>query len=294
MTMGILSLLLVLAAADPEDSLAKKMLPIYVKEAAEYSMAVESAPMKELELKKEPVFEWSNPVRNEVQQGVVFLWLRDGRPAAVASIFSHPHEKFPGRKINHELHALDPEKLLVKRDAYNQWKPQAGLARAELPGAAAPAAGTGARLLQMRRLAQEFTGHEIDRQRKHWELALLPTPLYRYPAAKTGVVDGTLFALMSNAGTDPEVLLVIEARAKDGKLGWEYACARFSDLELHVKRKDKEIWSSVPSKTNSFAHDPLHLYRLYPEKIVTLEGKVLARIRQTPKSPDEVIPIDDK
>jgi hypothetical protein len=293
--MSILSLLLVLPAADPDTSLAKKMLPIYVKEAAEYSMAVESAPKKALEFKKEPVFEWSNPVRNEVQQGVVFLWLRDGRPAAVASIFSHPHQKLPGRKINHELHALDPEKLLVKRDAYNQWKPQAGLVRAELPDAPAPAAGSGARLLQMRRLAKEFTGHEIDRQAKRWELRLLPTPLYHYPAAKTGVVDGTLFALMSNAGTDPEVLLLIEAREKDRKLHWEYACARFSDLELHVQRKDKEVWSSVPSDTNVFAHDSLHLYRLYPAKIVTLEGRVLARIRQGPKGwNDEIIPVDDK
>jgi hypothetical protein len=70
--------------------LAKKMLPIYVKEISEYSMAVESAPKKELELKKEPVFEWSNPVRQGVQQGVVFLWLRDGRPAVLGCIFSEP------------------------------------------------------------------------------------------------------------------------------------------------------------------------------------------------------------
>ena len=28
---------------------------------------------------------------------------------------------------------------------------------------------------------------------------------------------------------------------------WEYACGRFSDWELRVQRKDKEIWSSVPS-----------------------------------------------
>jgi hypothetical protein len=293
--MVVLGLALLAVAADPDDGLAQKMLPIYVKEASEYSLAVESAPGQPLELRKEPVFEWSNPVRNGVQQGVLFLWLREGRPAALACIFSHPHERLPGRKIMHELHALDPEKLVVKRDAYNQWEPQAGLARAELPGAAAPAAARGARLVQMRRLAQEFTGHEIDREGKHWDLRLLPTPLYRYPEARTGVVDGTLFALMAGAGTDPEVLLVIEAREEGGKLRWEYACGRFSDLEVHVQRKDKEVWSSVPSEANSFAHDPLHLYRLYPEKIVTLEGKVLARIRQTPSNPyGETIPVEEK
>jgi hypothetical protein len=287
--MGFLSLILALAAADPDDSLSRKMLPIYQKEAEAYSLAVESAPDRPLELKREPIFEWSNPIRNEVQQGVLFLWLHDGRPAALACIFSHPDRKFNGRHINHELHALDPEKLVVTRDEYNQWKPEAGLARSELPDAGTPAAAPAARLLQMRRLAQEFGGHEIDKEGKRWELRLLPTPMYRYPAARTGVVDGALFALMSNAGTDPEVLLLIEAREDGGKLRWEYALGRFSDLELRVQRKGQEVFASVPGPANPFTHGPLHLYRFYPEKVVTLEGKVLARIRQTPRG-NQVIP----
>ncbi len=293
--MSILTLLLVLAGADPDDGLSKKLLPLYVKEVETYSIAVESAPKQALELKKEPVFEWVNPTRNEVQLGAVFLWLRDGRPAALAGIFSHPHEKPTGRVILHELHALDPEKLVVKRDEYNQWKPQAGLERKELPDSGAPAATQGARLVQMRRLAKEFGGYEIDREGKRWELRLLPTPLYRYPEARTGVIDGALFALVSNAGTDPEVLLLVEARAEGGKLRWQYACGRFSDLELHVLRKGKEVYSSVPSETNRFSHDPLHLYRLYHEKVVTLDGKLLARFRQTPeKEYGELIPVEDK
>src|SRR5262245_21783963 len=233
--MSFLALLLVAAPDDPADTLAKKMLPIYVKEAEAYSLAVESAPKKPLELKKEPVFEWTNPIRDGVQQGVIFLWVRDGRPAAVGCIFSQPHWQAPGRKVLHELHALDPEKLLVIRDAQNQWKPEAGLARKELSDAPAPAATAAARLIQMKKLAQEFTGHEIDGQEKRrLDLRLLPTQLYRYPAAKTGVVDGALFALVSEAGTDPEVLLLLETREEKGKLSWEYVCARFSDRELHV------------------------------------------------------------
>src|SRR5262249_52887581 len=106
-TMNILTLLLVLPAAEPDTCLPKMLLPVYVKEAEAYSVAVESAPKEQLELKKEPIFEWSNPGRSGVQQGVVFLWLRDGRPVALASIFSSPDEKLPGRRITHELHALD-------------------------------------------------------------------------------------------------------------------------------------------------------------------------------------------
>jgi hypothetical protein len=286
-----LVLMLLLAAAEPDDGLSKKMLPIYIKEAEAYSLAIESAPKKELELKKEPVFEWLNRSRGDTQ-GALFIWLRDGRPAMLATIFSYPHEKLPGRVVMHELHALDPEKLLVTRpkSALNEWKPQAGLARKELPDAPAPAATAEARMLQIRRLAQEFKGHEIDNEGKRWDLRLLPTPLFRYPSAKTGVLDGALFAIISDAGTDPEVLLLIEAREEKGKILWEYACGRFSDWELHVKCKDKEVYSSIPSETNTNAHDPLHIYRVYPEKIVTLEGKVLARL----KGHWELVPVEDK
>src|SRR6516164_9194102 len=110
-----LGLFLLLAADEPVESLAKKMVPVYRKEISEYSLAVESAPRKELELKKEPVFEWSNPVGQGLHQGVIFLWLRDGRPAALGGIFSHPAPGWKGRKVLHEFFALDRDKLLLRR-----------------------------------------------------------------------------------------------------------------------------------------------------------------------------------
>jgi hypothetical protein len=295
--MFLLSLLLLMPADEPVEALAKKMLPVYTKEAAEYSIAPASAPTKALELKKEPVFEWSNPSRQGLQQGVIFVWLRDGRPAALGCVFSQPHDKPAGRQVIHEFHALDPERLVVTRPAgaLNEWKPQAGLERKELTDAPAPAATPGARLVQMRRLAQEFTGHTVNPEGARLELRLLPSPIYRYPETKTGVVDGALFALVSSEGTDPEVLLLIEAKEAGGKLRWEYACGRFSDRSLHVQRKDREVWSMVRSDTNTFNNDPQHLYRVYADKVVSLDGKLLARVKATKDVWwGQVIPVDQK
>jgi hypothetical protein len=220
--------------------------------------------------------------------------LRDGRPAAPGCIFSWPDPRLPGRRIIHEFHALDADKLVVSRPhALNEWKPQAGLERKEIPDAGTPAATAGARLVQMRRLAQEFTAQEIDKG-KRCELRLLPAPLYRYPASKTGVVDGALFAFVSTDGTDPEVLLLIEARKENGKTRWEYACGRFSDCSLYVQHKDKEVWSLIRNETNTRRHDPMHLYRSYPDKVVTLEGKLLARMRLTPREGEVVLPVEEK
>ena len=293
--MTFLSVLLVLAAADADDSLAKKMLPIYIKDASEYSMAVESAAKMELELKKESVFEWTNPVRGG--HGVVFLWLREGRPTALGSIWSEPDRKLSGRRVFHEFHALDREKLLVSRPhTLNEWKPQAGLERKELSDTAAPEATRGARLVQMRRLAQEFTGYEDEGPGDRLDLRLLSTPLYRYPACKRGVIDGALFALVSTEGTDPEVLLILEARAEDGKTCWQYACGRFGSRNLHVQRKDKEVWSSLlDGRSSTWSHDQLHLYRTYPDKVVSLDGRLLARVRSTEKNWwGEAIPVNEK
>lgn len=296
----MLAMCLLLAAGAPDeatDALAKKMLPVYVAEATDYSIAVASDPKKSLELKKEPVFEWSNPTRQGLQQGVVFLWLRDGRPAALASVFSQPNDKPAGRQIIHEFHALDSEKLVVGRGkgALNEWKPETGLKRKELTDAPAPAATPAARLLQMRKLAGEFTASSTDEEKNRLELRLLPTPLFRYPAAKTGVIDGALFALVSTAGTDPEVLLLIEAKEANGKTSWEYALGRFSDRSLYVKRGDKDVWSRVRDEANAFNNDPEHLYRLYADKVVSTDGKLLARIKATPKTWwGEVFPVDEK
>jgi hypothetical protein len=277
--MGVLGLILLLYAGDPAEGLTKKMFPLYFKEAAEYSMAVESAPDKELEFRKEPLMEWSNPSRPLQGNGVLFLWLREGRPAAVGCIFSQLAPRLRGRKVVHEFHALDREKLLVSRPTGKPpWTPQAGLGRKELPGAGTPAATAVARLVQMRRLGREFTGHEVDSEGKRVEMRLLPAPLYRYPAAESGVIDGALFAFVSTEGTDPEVLLVLEARREEGKTRWEFACGRFSDRSLYVQWKGKEVWTSVRSETNTWSHDPLHLYHNSPEKIVTPEGEVLPNV----------------
>jgi phytoene dehydrogenase-like protein len=54
------------------------------------------------------------------------------------------------------------------------------------------------------------------------------------------VLDGAVFAFVE--GTDPEVILLIEARRQDDGYQWQYACARFSDFRLSVRYRDAEVW----------------------------------------------------
>ena len=71
--MLLLSLLL-LAAPELDDGLAKKMLPIYVQEASEYSIAVETGPKgkKELEFRRvlfRSVPQMGGPSRSRLARG---------------------------------------------------------------------------------------------------------------------------------------------------------------------------------------------------------------------------------
>lgn len=76
---------------------------------------------------------------------------------------------------------------------------------------------------------------------------------------------------------------------------WEFALGRMSDRSLYVQRKDKEIWTMIRNETNTFNNDAQHLYRNYPDKIVSTEGKLIARMRATEKSPyGQIVPVPEK
>ena len=57
---------------------------------------------------------------------------------------------------------------------------------------------------------------------------------------------------MWTAGTDPELLLVIEARRTDQDTRWYYAPARFTNREVWLKYRDKEVWRADPASVGIF------------------------------------------
>ena len=118
----------------------------------------------------------------------------------------------------------------------------------------------------MRELPSDFAAHSIDYDEKTWELRMLPQPLYRYDSTDPAVIDGALFTFVSSAGTDPEVIIVIEAQQTDAGPQWQYAVCRFSDHNLHVKLKGAEIWTSIRGGENVWEHDPNHTYRLFSDR----------------------------
>ena len=129
-----------------------------------------------------------------------------------------------------------------------QWEPkEAGIKLVPIPGAPDPADSPAKRLIQMRRIAREFSATSTANDGTQTVLRLLSQPLYRYQSKSAKVTDGGLFGLVY--GTDPELLLIIEAREEAGHSKWHFAAARCTGLPLNLKHKDKTVWQCEKAKT---------------------------------------------
>lgn len=248
----------------PDSKGIKQLRAIYAADAAEYSIYRDTERLEKLELRPEPIYVWTNAVLG--QDGSVFVWTWHGRPEAIGSIFSFPAQAKGKRGIMHEFHSVSTATLVPQRASLNLWQPQSGLVLEPLPGAPKPADNARQRLFQLRELSRGFTAKSVDLESRTWELRLLPQPLFRYQSTDLDIIDGALFAFVSSAGTDPEVVVMLEAqRGKDGPV-WKYGTCRFSNFNLHVKYNDTEVWSSILGGENTKEHDAKHLYHLHRDR----------------------------
>jgi hypothetical protein len=210
-------------------------------------------------LKPKTVMKWRNVTRGPEGGAIMVIWPHNGRPLATAGIF-----QWKG-KICHEFDSLSRGNKLIARDKDRViWSPAAaGVEFKRVPSAAEPAKTAAARLLQMKDIASQFratfTGWGRDETYQE-ELRLLPTPVYRYELTQPDepggdLVDGALFAYVQ--GTDPEVILLLEAVGTAKKAEWQYAFARATSGGLVVRRGDEVVWTAVknpPSQTPTLPH----------------------------------------
>lgn len=177
-----------------------------------------------LELRAEPVLNWSNPVRAAAYGGV-FIWTDSGVPQVAACTYPN------GNAVDHEFSSLCDAPLILNHvsGAVRSFTEVPFL---KLPDAPPPSDSRVQRLVQMRHISEEFT---VGIQRNKPEvMRRLAQPIYRHPA--DAPFDGALFAYVQ--GTDPEALLILQA----GDDHWKYAFARMTVVDVRATRKEKIAW----------------------------------------------------
>jgi len=224
------------AAAEGTPAEAAARLATMKRTVAGYDVRSAEDPKRVYKINPEPTLRFSNPV-GRTRDGAVFLWLDDDhRPAATVQISS-------GRDGAwfHELLSLSTGRLAAKIPGHPDWTPtHAGVEFRPVPNAPTPADTAEQRLAQMRALTRGFVV-EDDFQGQSWQtLRLLSKPFARYGKAGTDVLDGALFCFVLT--TDPEVLLMLEARRGGHGFEWQYAFAPMTIYPVRASWKGKKVW----------------------------------------------------
>jgi hypothetical protein len=207
--------------------------------AAGYQFRLPEAVSHKVIVQPEPLLRWDNHVIRE-DDGMLFLWTdgEKGRPVAAAQFF------LVDTIWNHEFQSMAAEPIAARdqRGDWNWGPTREGVHWQTAEELSAPGDSAAQRLRQMKQLVAQFTAAvdvnaDFDAPE---QLRMLTTPLYRYSSPEAEIIDGAIFAFVQ--GTNPEILLLIEATTPSSKTAWRYGFARMSCFNLRLYRDGKIVW----------------------------------------------------
>jgi hypothetical protein len=223
------------ASPDPEAQEKAERLKHMAEAAGKYEILVGKHPVR-AELVEAPVFRWTNPIRKSLDGGL-FIWTAQGRPQAMVGIFTRDKVEY-----QFEFQSLAVEPLTASRQGRLVWHPEIpGVEMRDLVDADPPAQSESIRSRQMRVLAGSFRSMLREAGKAPVDLRLLPRPVYRYASDELEITDGALFLFAQ--GTDPEVMLLLEARAPGDSPRWSYGFARVTWAPVEAHDENQKLWS---------------------------------------------------
>ncbi len=230
------------ASDDRLNDETRKVVVAGMKEILDQTKLVRLRPTPvTVELVPEPVLNWDDLPRGHYY-GRLWVWGATGRPAAIIETYTINFAKDIGSWPGNVAHSLAPEPLRAEGTLGWNWAPtEPGFTPKRLEDAPPPADTKTLRRLQMRTLARRFTANQTwmgDRS----ELRLLPTSIRMYESADEGLLDGGLFAFV-HGGTNPEIILILEAMHDTNEDYWQYGCVRLGHAQMQAKFDDREAWS---------------------------------------------------
>ncbi len=196
----------------------------------------------ECEMVEDSVLNWSDSARHPdfILPGTTWIWHDQGRPVLIGEIYGRTDSvgTWMLYVCNLSSDAVRCSDERLRADMTKSFYEPREIA-------AAPAVGKtkAERTVQIRQLASRFDAHQFWKDR--FELRLLPNPIYRYGKETDRIIDGALLALVH--GTNPEVLLLIEAHAADdGGARWKVAFGSLAGARCVVQLDGKDYWNCPP------------------------------------------------
>lgn len=247
-------------SAQEAEAQRKPELAELLADAREYHVTL---PLTKAEAKlREPtLLNFTNPQRNQ-ECGSVLVWLDGSRPVAVGQFFRFDNRK--GRLTKHAFHSLSESPLEVRFRDTLRWSPtEPGVKWQDVSDAPPPAENHAQRLLQMRQLARAYRLTLTGKEGEKSDLRLISRPLFDYEAASAGVLSGAIFSFV--IATDPEALLLLEARGEGKEARYRFGFARFHYLPLTAHVGEREVWhvDLEPQLSINRPGDPVTMQKVY-------------------------------
>jgi hypothetical protein len=249
------------SAVDPEKLTPDERLKIFINSVSEYRLIIKGDE-EPLTLRPEPLIRFDNQVGGVVD-GVVMVWTKGSRPVVAAQVFVMRD----GYWI-HEFQSFAEGPLTLTENDRVVWSPQvAGGKMSPIADGPSGAKQRAARTLAFKEIANQFAVTEDFREKpkadlQKYELRLLSAPLYRYEDKSDGV-DGAVFAFVH--GTDPELLLTLEARTTAGETNWSYSLAPLTCWGIKARRNEQDVFASPEMLGRSTRNDPYHVWVFKPD-----------------------------
>jgi len=227
------------AAEGRRTKLLEQMRSLAEKTAVEFDSSTTSPRLVE-----QPVFRYDDQPRRFID-ATMWIWTDGGRPVACQKIEAKLEFNTGEPLWGYCFTSLSTEKLKVAWADRSYRSTEPGIAFQPMPDAPAPAAGNLQRKRQIRELARGFAGRILQNPRTgdSSEMRLFATPIFEYSDPATKQLTGAVIGFETN-GTNPDVLVLIEARNDSGKLQWQFAPARMTNGGVTLNFHDRKVWEA--------------------------------------------------
>lgn len=200
-----------------------------------------------------PLIRYSDE-EHRIPDATLWAWTHNNRPVAFQKV--EGNNWGGGRQWTICFASLSEELITVtwpNSRTHAMTKP--GLQFRPITDAEAPASNPRLRSNQMRTLKERFTARLGNSDGSSRAVSrTLPKPLLEYTDPATKLPIGAVFG-MTASGTNPNVLLVIEARpAPDGQLRWEYAHARMTGSSMELYDKETRLKTEGGTGSGDFGN----------------------------------------
>ena len=215
-----------------------------------------------IKLVPNPIFRYSDE-QQLIPYATLWVWTRNAHPVAFQKVEGN---NFGGGQMWTICFVSLSEGLLnVHWPLGHEYASRTpGVTFKPIPGAEPPADSARLRSSQLKALKDCFTAWlSVDAAGKGGAATrTIAKPLFEYSDSDTKLPLGAIFG-MSSTGTNPDLLLLIEARPDgDGKLRWEHAHGRITANSLVLRLDDQDIWSEVSVPTDPAGYDTWTYYFL--------------------------------